>query len=86
MKGTFATSGSLPSNCREARHGHDAVDHALVHADVENVCAVLDLLTGHAHRLFVFAGLDEFRELGRTSHVGPLADHDVDAGLLGEGL
>ena len=86
MKGTLATSGSLASNCRIARHGRDAVDHALVHADVEDIGPILDLLPGHAYRFFVFAFLNQLRELGRTGHIGPLADHDVDAGLLGERL
>ncbi len=86
MKGTLATSGSLPSNCRIASHCGDAVDHALVHADVEDVGAVLDLLAGDADRFFELAFFDELGELGRTGDVGPLPDHDVDAGLLGEGL
>ena len=67
-------------------HGRDAVDHALIHADVENVGPILDLLTGHADRLFVFAFLDQLGEFGRTSHVGPFADEDEDAGLLRERL
>ena len=86
MKGTFATSGSLAEQLQVARHGDDAVDHALVHADVDDVGAVLDLLPRYAYCFFVFAFLDQPRELGRTGDVGPFADHDVDAGLLGEGL
>ena len=86
MKGTLATSGSLASNCRIARHGGDAVDHALVHADVDDVGAVLHLLPGDADRFLVLALLDQLGELRRTGHIGPLADHDVDAGLLGKGL
>ena len=34
---------------QKARHRGDAVDHALVHADVEDVRAVLDLLPGDAY-------------------------------------
>ena len=64
IKGTFATSGSLAEQLQEARHRRDAVDHALVHADVEDVRPVLDLLPGDAYRFFVFALLDE---LARTS-------------------
>ena len=86
MKGTLATSGSLRQQLQVARHGGDAVDHALVHADVDDVGAVFDLLPGNADGFFVFAFLDQLGELRRTGDVGPLADHDVDAGLLGEGL
>ena len=69
-----------------ARHGGDAVDHALVHADVDDVGAVLNLLARDADGFFELAFLDEARELRRAGDVGALADHDVDAGLLGEGL
>ena len=86
MKGTLATSGSLAEQLQEARHGGDAVDHALVHADVDDVGAVLDLLAGDADGFFVLAFLDQLGELRRAGDVGALADHDVDAGLLGEGL
>ena len=86
MKGTLATSGSLAQQLQVACHRRDAVDHALVHADVEDVRPVLDLLPGYAYRFFIFALLDQLGELGRTGHIGPLTDHDVDAGLLGEWL
>ena len=86
MKGTLATSGSLASNRRNRRHCRDAVDHALVHADVDHVGPVLDLLPGYTYRFFVFAFLNQLREFGRTSHIGPLTDHDEDAGLLGKRL
>src|ERR1035437_595616 len=75
-----------PQQLQVARHRRDAVDHPLVHADVDDVGAILDLLPGHADRFFVLAFLHELRELRRTGHVGPLTDHDVDAGLLGEWL
>ena len=85
-EGHLGDFGLARQQLQEARHRGDAVDHALVHADVEDVGAVLDLLPGHAYRFFVFAFLDQLGELGRTGHIGPLADHDVDAGLLGERL
>ena len=69
-----------------AGHGGDAVDHALVHADVDDVGAVFDLLARDADGFFVLAFLDQAGEFGRAGDVGALADHDVDAGLLGEGL
>ena len=86
MKGTLATSGSLAEQLKEAGHGGDAVDHAFVHADVDDVGAVFDLLAGDADGFFELAFLDELGEFGRTGDVGALADHDEDAGLLGEGL
>ena len=86
MNGTLATSGSLREQREEARHRRDAVDHPLVHADVDDVGAVLDLLARDADGLFVLALLDELGELGRAGDVGALADHDVDARLLGERL
>ena len=82
----MATSGSLAEQLQEARHRGDAVDHALVHADVDDVGAVLDLLPGDAHRFLVLAFLDQLGELRRAGDVGALADHDVDAGLLRERL
>ena len=50
--GDFRLAGQ---QLQEARHRRDAVDHAFVHADVEDVGAILDLLPGDADRLFVFA-------------------------------
>ena len=62
---------------QEARHRGHAIDHALVHADVDDVGAVLHLLARDADRFFVLAFLDQLGELRRPGHVGPLADHDV---------
>ena len=47
--------GLAPQQLQEARHRRDAVDHALVHADVEDIRSVLDLLPGDAYRFFIFA-------------------------------
>ena len=85
-EGDLGNLGLAGQQLQIARHGGDAVDHALVHADVEDVGAVLHLLPRYADRFFVFAFLHQLGKAGRTGHVGPLADHDVDAGLLGEGL
>jgi hypothetical protein len=85
-EGDLGDLGLAGQQLQVAGHGGDAVDHALVHADVDDVGAVLDLLAGDAYGFFVFAFLDQLGELGRTGDVGALADHDVDAGLLGEGL
>ncbi len=75
-----------PKQLQVTRHRGYAVDHALVHADVEHVGAVFHLLPGHADGLFVLALFDEPGELRRPGHIGPLADEDKDARLLREGL
>ena len=85
-EGNLGHFGLAGQQLQEARHGRDAVDHALVHADVDDVGAILDLLPGHAYGFFEFAFLDQPGELRRTGNIGPLADHDEDAGLLGERL
>ncbi len=71
---------------QESCHGRDAVDHPLVHADVNDIGAILHLLPRHAHRFFKFSFLHQPGKLRRTGHIGPLANHDVDAGLLGKWL
>ena len=85
-EGHLGDFGLARQQLQEARHGDDAVDHALVHANVDDVGAVLDLLPGYADGFLVFACLDQRREFGRTGYIGPLADHDEDAGLLSERL
>ncbi len=47
-----------PEQLQEACHRRDAINHALVHTDVEDVRPVLDLLPGYAYRFFIFAFLD----------------------------
>ena len=85
-EGNFGDLRLAGQQLQKARHGGDAVDHALVHADVDDVGAVLHLLARDADGFFEFAFLDEPRELGRAGNVGALADHDEDALLLGEWL
>ena len=60
---------------QEARHRRDAVDHSLVHADVDDVGPVLHLLPCDRHRLLVVPLLDQLRKLRRPRDVRPLADH-----------
>ena len=62
---------------QKLRHHRHAVDEALVHADVDDVCAALDLLTRDGDGFFEFVFLDELREFRRASHVRALADHEV---------
>ena len=69
-----------------ARHRCHAVDHALVHANVDHVRAVLHLLPCDCYSFFVFSFLDQLRKLGRPSHIGSLTDQDEDAWLLREWL
>ncbi len=71
---------------QKARHRGHAVDHALVHAHVDHVGAVLHLLARNRHALFVLAFLDQPRELGRARHVRALANHHEHALLLRERL
>ena len=44
ITGTRAMSGSAGDQVEEAGHRRDAVDHALVHVDVDDLGAALDLL------------------------------------------
>ena len=60
----------------EAVHRRDAVDHALVHVDVDDLRAGLDLLAGDGERRGVVAGLDQVAEPRRAGDVGALADVD----------
>ena len=85
-EGDFGDLGLGGEELEEAGHGGDAVNHALVHADVDDVCAVFYLLAGYADGFFVLAFLDQLGELGGSGDVGAFANHHVDAGLLGEGL
>src|SRR5262249_47314104 len=71
---------------QETGHRGHAVDHALIHADVDDVGAVLHLLARDAYRLLILAFLDQLRELGRPGDIRPLTDHHVDAVLLGKRL
>ena len=50
-EGDLGDFGLAGQELQIAGHGGDAVDHALVHADVEDVGAVLDLLAGYARPL-----------------------------------
>ena len=70
----------------KAGHGWNAIDHAFVHADIDDVGAVFDLLTGDGDSFVVFIFLDQLGELGRAGDVGAFANHDEIADLLGEGL
>ena len=71
----------------EAVHRLDAVDHPLVHVDVDDLSAVLDLLTSHRQGGGVIAVLDELAESSRTGDVRALTDVDEERVVVdGEGL
>ena len=60
----------------EATHHRDAVDEAVVEADVDDVGSVFDLLAGDFEGVFEFVFLDEFAETGGTGDVGAFPDHE----------
>jgi hypothetical protein len=60
----------------EAIHGGNAVDHAFVHVDVDDLSAGLDLLASDRERRVVIACLDEVAEPCRAGDIRALADID----------
>ena len=58
----------------EPVHRGDAVDHALVHVDIDDLRTDLDLLQGDRQRGVVVLGLDQVAEPGGAGDVGALAD------------
>ena len=72
-------SGSRGDQLEEPVHRGDAVDHALVHVDVDDLRAGLDLLRGHRQGGVVVAVLDQLAEPGGAGDVGALADVDEQA-------
>ena len=75
MMGTRAMSGSDAMSCREPRHGGLAVEHGLVHVDVDDLRAVLHLLARHGH-LFILAVQNHPRKRLGAGDVGALAHVD----------
>lgn len=71
---------------QESRHGGGAVEHALIHVDVEDLRAVLDLLARDGDGFLEFLREDEFRELGGARDVGAFADVDESARRGGFGF
>ncbi len=54
----------------EGGHRLLAVEQGLVHVDVDDLRAVLDLVAGDLDRGVIIAGEDQFLELGRAGDVG----------------
>ena len=78
--------GFAAEKLQKTRHRGDAINHSLVHADVDDVGAVLDLLARDGDGLVVFPLLNELRELGRPGDIRALANHHELPDLLGERL
>ena len=72
----------------KAGHGGLAVQHPLVHVDVDDLGAVLDLLARDLQGSRVVAGGNQLAELGRAGDVGALAHIDEGAAIVAalEGL
>jgi hypothetical protein len=68
--------GLAGDQVQETHHGGLAVEHGLVHVDVDDLRAVLDLLACHGQCLFEFAIQDHPRERLGAGDVGALADVD----------
>ena len=81
MIGTRAIVGLRGDQAQERGHRLLAVEQAVVHVDVDDLGAVLDLLARDAQRRLVVAGLDQALEARRAGDVGALAD--VDEGREG---
>ena len=60
----------------EGRHRLLAVEQGLVHVDVDDLRAVLDLLARDLDRGVIIAGQDQLLEAGRAGDVAALADID----------
>ena len=58
-------------------HAGHRIQHGLVHVDVDDLRAVLDLLAGHGQRLVVFLFADQARKHLAARHVGAFADVHV---------
>ena len=67
MKGTFSDFWLTRQQLEEASHGDNAVDHALIHTDIENIGAIFDLLAGYADRGLVLALFDQFPNFGEPA-------------------
>ena len=71
-------SGSAAMSLREPVHRGDAVDHAFVHVDVDDLRPDLDLLQGHGEGRVVVLGLDQVAEARGAGDVGAFADVDEE--------
>ncbi|CCJ86418.1 hypothetical protein BN133_2795 [Cronobacter dublinensis 582] len=58
----------------ETHHRRFGVEHPLIHVDIDNLRAALDLLARHVQRLAVFLFFDKALEFSGAGDVGALAD------------
>ena len=58
----------------EAHHRRFGVEHSLIHIDVDDLGAALNLLAGHVKRFTVLLFFNQPFEFRRTGHVSPLPD------------
>ena len=85
ITGMRAMSGSAAMRLRKIGHRLLGVEQGLVHVDVDDLRAVLDLVARDLDRGIIVAGEDQLLELGRAGDVAALADVDeprAGAGLL----
>ena len=74
MIGTREISGSDAISRRKCDHRFDAVEHPLIHIDVDDLGAVFNLLARYGQRFFVAILLDQLTKLRRAGDVCPLAN------------
>ncbi len=60
---------------KEAVHARLGIEQAFVETDVDDICAVFNLLPREGESAFEVVFLDEFFELRRAHHIGAFADH-----------
>jgi hypothetical protein len=79
--------GLAGDQVQEAHHRRLAVQHGLVHVDVDDLGAVLHLLAGNGQRLLELPGQDHAGEGLGARDVGALADVDEEAARVdGDGF
>ena len=78
MTGTVGDVRLGGDQAQEPGHRGVAVEQRLVHVDVDQLGAALDLLARDVDRLVLGAVVDQPGELARAGDVGPLADVDEE--------
>jgi hypothetical protein len=72
ITGTRAISGS--DEIEKRRHRFFGIEQALVHIDVDDLRAVLDLIARYRERRSKVTAGDQFAKARRAGHVGAFAD------------
>ena len=81
----FGDVGLGRDQIEKVDHGIFGIEHALVHVDVDDLGAVLDLLARDVETGIVIVRRDQLAELGRARDIGPLADiHEAELGRRGQ--